>query len=110
MREKKSYGNAKRIALACRVLGIAKKESRSSVVDTPAALFHRDSDKECKKAKLTVIGFKMVEFITIVLHVQKCKQERKNIHWRLELICLNKSHREMKGIIQMTILAALAHL
>lgn len=33
-------------------MGIAKKESRSSVVDTPTALFHRDSDKECKKAQL----------------------------------------------------------
>lgn len=49
---KKNMVMPKRMALACWVLGIAKIESRSSVVDTPTALFHRDHDKECKKAKL----------------------------------------------------------
>lgn len=64
-----------------------------------------------KSSQLTVIGFKIIEFITVMALVQKCKQGEKKIpHWRLGLNCFTKNHGEMKGIIQMTILEPLVHL
>lgn len=42
----------KRMALACRIFGIAKRGFRSYVLDTPTTLFHRECDKKSKKAQL----------------------------------------------------------
>lgn len=41
------------------------------------AEFHREYDNSSgKSSQLTVIGFKIIEFITVMVLVQKCKQRK----------------------------------
>lgn len=103
------YGNARKLYQN----GWLGKQKYHQVCENSTLQRHYSSESMTtvvKSSQLTVIGFKIIEFITVMALVQKCKQGEKNLHQRLRLNCFTKNHGEMKGIIQMTILEPLVHL